>query len=211
MSGEDVTSDDVARADAGDADVDPADEEGLFPVDGRWFKIGFHLFLLAWMGFMVLEAAGYSRRMDWLLPLVIWVPVLAMLVARLVMMQFPWIVDWIMPTRDDEGEGMFAEIDSGGPRRTKTERERYEVYMIAWIVVLPFMMFYVGMGWTLLFYTFAFTYFFTDDARTSALVTGVVVLFTWVLFIEILQLIVWDGVLDIPGPLRIIADFRRSF
>jgi hypothetical protein len=185
------------------------DEEGLFSIDGRWFKIGFYLFLLGWLAYLMFRTAGYDAREDWLFPVVIAVPVTILLVLKMITFQYPQLIEKVLPDSASSGEDeMFEDVQEVGARNSKAEKEKYELIMIGWIIVLPFMMYFVGMGWTLILYTFAFTFYFTRNVRTSALVTGIVIVFVWVLFIEILQLIIWDGTLGLPDPLGILADFR---
>lgn len=185
-----------------------AADEGLFPVDGKWFTIGFYTFLLLWLLYILWESWGYADRQDFLFPFVVGIPILLLLVLKIITTQYPVIVEKVMP--EDAGESeLFEGVEGTGSRESKSEREKYELYMIGWIIILPFMMFYIGMGWTMLIYTFAFTWFFTRDVKTSALVTVVVMFFVWILFIEILSLIIWDGRLGLTGPLEIIDDFRN--
>ena len=189
------------------ADGGTVEEEGLFPVDGKWFKIGFYLFLLAWLGYMLFEAYGYTREQDYLFPLIIGIPIGLLLLLKLAIILFPEIAERALPD-EAEGDSMFEGGGSAGTRNSKAEKEKYELVMIGWIIVLPFMMFFVGMGWTLIVYTFAFTWYFTRSVRQSAMVTAIVIVFVWVLFIEILSLIVWDGTLGLPAPLETLADLR---
>lgn len=198
----------TADATATDADTTATDDdEGLFPVEAKWFTVGFYLFLLIWLGYLLWEALGYTSRQDYTFPLVIGFPLAVVTIAKLITVVYPQIVDWIMPEESGESE-MFEGVEGTGSRESKSEREKYELYMIGWIILLPFMMYILGMGWTMLLYTFGFTWFFTRDLRTSATVTVVVTIFVWILFIEILSLIIWDGLLGLPEPLEIIAGIR---
>lgn len=202
---DDASDERQRRADGGTAE----EEEGLFPVDGRWFKIGFYLFLLGWLAYLMAETAGYTNREDWLFPLLVAAPIAILLLIKLITIQYPGIAERALPDSASSGEDeMFEDVQEVGARNTKAAKEKYELVMIGWVLLLPFMMYFVGMGWTLILYTFAFTLYFTRDVRTSALVTGIVIVFVWVLFIEILQLIIWDGTLGLPDPLGLLADLR---
>lgn len=185
------------------------EEAGLFPVDGRWFKIGFYLFFLLWLGYLLAETLSYTNRQDWLFPIIIGIPLALLLVVKLVTIQFPGLTERVLPdSASSEEDEMFEAVQEVGARNTKSEKEKYELVMIGWIILLPFMMYFVGMGWTLIVYTFAFTWYFTRSVRTSAMVTAIVIVFVWILFIEILQLIIWDGVLGLPEPLETLVDLR---
>lgn len=191
------------RTDGGTVEED----EGLFPVGGKWFQVGFYLFLLSWLGFMLFEAYGYTREQDYLFPLVVGVPVMLLLLLKMLIVLYPKVATRLLPS-EAEGDSMFEGVEGVGTRNSKAEKEKYELIMIGWIIILPFMMYFAGMGWTLIVYTFAFTWYFTRSVRQAAMVTVVVIIFVWVLFIEILSLIVWDGTLGLPAPLETLADLR---
>lgn len=181
---------------------DPEEEVGLFPVGGVWFKVGFYLVILAWMGYVLGKAAGFTREQDWLFPFVIGVPIVLLILVKLVTIRYPALVERLVP-EGGAGSDMFAQIMEESTR-PRTERERYELYLVAWLVVLPVMMFVIGMGWTLLIYTFAFTWFFTRNLRTAGVVTVGVFLFIWILFVEILSMVIWDGLLGLVGPFQVL-------
>jgi hypothetical protein len=193
------------RADGGTVE----EEEGLISIDGKWFKIGFYLFLSVWLAYLLFETSSYSNRQDWLFPAIVGGPLVLLLVIKLLTIQYQGIVERVLPDSASSGESdMFEAVQEVGARNSKAEKEKYELVMIGWVILLPFMMFFVGMGWTLIIYTFGFTWYFTRSVRTSAMVTVIVIAFVWVLFIEILSLIVWDGALGLPAPLKTLADLR---
>lgn len=185
-------------------------EEGLFPVPNSWFTVAVYLMLLVWMSYIVFESLGYIRNEDWLFPLIIGAPVILMILARLLTITRPALTERITPDwGTSDGKQMFSE-GSEASNRSKAQREKYELFMLAWVILLPFMMFGIGMGWTVILYTFGFTWFFTRSVRDAALVTGVVIVFVWILFIEILQVVIWGGLFDIPGPLRLLVQVRQD-
>lgn len=183
-------------------------ERGLFPIHPRWFKIGFYVFLLSWLGYLLLETLRYDEFEDLLFPYIIGVPVGLLILIQLFIVQYPDLVDRITPERRgasaEDGE-LQQKLETAAETpgiRSKSEKERYELVMIAWVVVLPFMMYFVGMGWTLIAYVFSFTWYFVRDVKLAALVTVVVTVFVYVLFIHFLGMIIWTGEWGIPDPLR---------
>lgn len=185
-----------------------AAEQGLFDVDPRWFKIGFYLFLLLWLGYILLETLSYRAFEDLFFPYIVGIPVALLILLQLFIVQYPDTVERITPERrgatagDDELQERFDTATEAGGNRTKSEKERYELVMMAWVVVLPFMMYFIGMGWTLIVYVFAFTWYFVRDLKLATLITVVVTAFVYVLFIHFLGMIIWTGELGIPDPLR---------
>lgn len=183
-------------------------EAGLFPVHPRWFTLAFYGFLLAWLGYLLVETQSYRQFEDLLFPYIVGIPVGLLILIQLFIVQYPDLVDRMTPDQHGEtGEGgelqqRFETAATERTQRPKAEKERYELVMMAWVVVLPFMMYYVGMGWTLLLYVFTFTWYFVRDVRLAAIVTAVVTVFVYVLFIHFLGMIIWTGELGIVDPLR---------
>lgn len=182
-------------------------EPGLFEVDPKWFKVGFYLFLLLWLVYLLWETTTYDRFEDFFFPYVVGIPILVLTVLQLFIFRYPAIVDRLTPDRQDaapEGEDDLQQRLAKATETTgrpKAEREKYELVMIGWVIALPFMMFYIGMGWTLILYVFGFTWYFVRDLKTAASVTVVVVLFVYILFIRFLDMIVWFGVFGLADPL----------
>jgi hypothetical protein len=187
---------------------DEAVEEGLFSVNPKWFKVGFYLFILLWLAYLLVETLSYSKFEDLLFPYIIGLPVGLLILIQLFIVQYPDLVDRVTPERrgatpgDEELQHRIETATESAGSRPKAEKERYELVMMAWVTVLPFMMYYVGMGWTLIVYVFAFTWYFVRDVKLAALVTTVVTAFVYVLFIHFLSMIIWTGELGIPDPLR---------
>jgi hypothetical protein len=90
--------------------------------------------------------------------------------------------------------------------RSKREMDLYELRMVAWVVALPFIMYFLGIGWATVIYTFGFTWYFTGNPKVAAITTIVVVMFVIALFLNVLNMVIWDGILNFPDPLRFIDD-----
>lgn len=197
-------------------DADP-EEEGLFDIDPIWFKVGFFVFLLLWLAYILWETTSYDRFEDEFFPYVVGIPLLLMLVLQLTIIRYPSIVDRAMPSRSetaaDEDDELQQRLEQATDQaaRPKQEQERYEILMIGWIIILPFMMFYIGMGWTLVLYVFAFTWYFVRDIQTAATVTVVVFVFVYVLFIRFLDMILWTGQFELVDPLGYLDDIVDMF
>lgn len=197
----------------------PAGDEpapGLFDIDPKWFKVGFFVVLLLWLAYILWETTSYERFEDTFFPYVVGIPIAILIVIQLVVIQRPDLVDRVTPAREDAVEGddeLQQRLEEATARsgRPKAEREKYELVMFAWVIVLPFMMFYIGMGWTLILYVFAFTWYFVRDLRTATTVTIVVVLFVYVLFIRFLDMIVWTGQFGLADPLAYLDDVFDLF
>lgn len=212
-------SQDAARETLSDPAAGDGSESdpGLFDIDPQWFKIGFFVSLLLWLAYILWETTSYDRFEDTFFPYVVGIPIVLLIVLQLVIIRYPAVVDRFTPeqagaaeTGDDELQQRLEEATER-TGRTKREKEKYELVMIGWIIVLPFMMFYIGMGWTLVLYVYAFTWYFVRDHKTAASVTVVVVLFVYVLFIRFLDMIVWVGQFGLADPLELIDSVLDGF
>ena len=188
-----------------------AEEAGLFPVDGKWFEIAFYAVLLGWLLYLLAETSTYDDFEDFFFPFLLGVPLAFAIVVHLVTLRYPWIVERLLPESEQSAveadmEQRVEELDlEEGPARTPSERDKWEIYMIVWVALLGAMMYYVGMGWTIVVYTLVFTYFLTRDVKKSIFVTLVVIVFIWVLFLQLLEMIIWRGTLGLPDPLVYVS------
>lgn len=187
-------------------------ENVLADVPPVWLKISFYLFLLLWISYIVYEASTYSRFNNYFFPMLVGFPVIILLLLNLIFVKYPGVVDRLTPQSQSGKEAdMFADIEGmEESTRTKIEEYRYEIAMIGWIILLPVMNYFLGMGFSTLIYTFTLTYYLTRNLRTSIAVTLGVLIFVWILFIEILGMIIWEGTIPFPDPLRIMTDLISS-
>jgi hypothetical protein len=194
----------------GTNDETTGQEEGLVPIPSHWFKLGFFLFLLVWLSYLLYEATMWEGFEDYLFIYILAPIVYVLLAYRTLVLLAPerlqslvGRLEFLDQSKQEEsvGEDVEAEVDSFG-RESKAEQERYALYMLVWITALPFAIFFFGMAWTLPVYIFGFVWFFTGNLRRAALVTVFAVVFIYILFIEILNLLLWTGQLGLPNPLN---------
>lgn len=217
------TQDNSTNADISDGNIDAnrntigdtnekQEDAGLFPIRPKWFKIGFYTFLLVWTLYILREALTYDDFEDYFFPYMLSVPILLLILIKLVTVQYPVILDWVMPSREvadsQAQETVQRQIEgateSAASKRPKAKQEEYELIMLFWVMVLPFMMYFLGMGLTLPLYIFGFTWFFVRNLKTAVGITLLVNAFVYVLFIRILDMIVWTGVWGLPDPFEFI-------
>lgn len=187
-------------------------EEGLFPVRSLWFEMAFYVFLLVWLSYILYEALGWESFENYLFVYILAPIIVILLVYRIISRLAPDTVTALgaMPGTEATEETTTeseSEFDTPGetesrPERPKSEREKYVIYMILWTAALPVLMFFFGMAWSLPVYIFSFVWFFTDSLKQSAIVTLVSIGFIYVVFIEILNILLWEGYLGLPNPLN---------
>lgn len=189
-----------------DSDHDHRSEEsGLFPVAPVWFSVGFYALLFVWAAYLLYETLSFSAFEDYALPFLILPIVLLLIALKVFTLLFPEKADRLRPSnRADATSDIKRQVEkqsSENSTRTKAEREKYELVVLAWVVALPFTMYVIGMGWSIILYVMGFTWYFTRDAKLAVSTTVGVTAFVTVLFMFILDMVIWTGVLGLPDPL----------
>lgn len=186
-------------------------DEGLFPIRPLWFKLGFFCFLLVWLSYLLYEATAWEGFEDYLFVYLLAPIIYVLLIYRAAVLLAPdrlrqmidrlEFLDRIQENRSVDETVSKTNAEPHG-RKSKAEEEKYAIYMILWVAALPVAIFLFGMAWTLPVYIFGFTWFFTGSTRKATLVTVVAVVFIYVLFIEILNVLLWTGYLGLPNPVN---------
>lgn len=172
-------------------------ETGLFDISPKQYKIGFYLILLGWIGYMFVKLQEFSHPADTLLPTILMALGIPLVVAKIAVIWRPEIAEYVMP--DESGARGTVESMMGGDdiQRSKEEREKIEIKMALWIVLLPISIYYLGIGWAILIYSFAFSMYFIRDVRTSIINAAVIVSLAYVLFVKVLGILIWEGKLPV--------------
>lgn len=209
------------QANFDDQDVQNSDqaqlteESHLLPLSSLWRTIGFYLFLLAWAGYMLYETLSYTNFEDYALPYMMTGLLVVLIPLKIFTLLYPDLTERLMlqGSESDVSDHVKSQVENqmSHSTRSKAEQEKYELLMIGWVVVLPFMMYWIGMGWTLLIYVFAFTWFFTRNLRLAATTTIGVTAFIVILFMYVLDMIIWTGVFGFPDPLVYLEDLLENF
>lgn len=181
----------------------PAEEAGLYPIEPRYFVIAFYLLIALWAAYLLSEAITYDRIADFFFPYLLLGLLAVLLVVKLTQLVFPEVMRSLAPTAESSAMTP-ANVGEVEIARSKRKQELYELRMVAWVVALPFIMYYFGIGWAAVVYTFGFVWYFLGDVKLAALTTVVVVAFVVALFLNVLNMVIWDGVLGLPDPLRVI-------
>lgn len=181
-------------------------ESGLFPFRSEWFSLAFYVGIAAW----VLLLLYWARSWQWtnkLFPLLVGVPVVLFTLMQVVYVWYPGVFERLSPDRvtggtaDDLSEDLGETPEDNTVSRSKEEQQRWELYMLGWVTVLPVLMYVVGFAVSIPIYTFALGWFFLRDVRTALGLTVGVSLFIYVLFVLLLGVPLWEGILGIPDPL----------
>lgn len=185
-------------------------EAGLFPVASVWFSIGFYALLFVWAAYLLYETLSFSAFEDYAIPFLLLPVVLLLIALKVFILLFPEKANQLRPSdQADVTSNIKRQVknqSSENSTRTKAEQEKYELIMLAWVIALPFMMYVIGMGWSIILYVMGFTWYFTRDVKLAVLTTVGVTAFITLLFMYILEMIIWTGVLGLPDPLVYFND-----
>lgn len=162
----------------------------LFPVRSEVFRTLFHLCILSWGAYLLLEAWGWQRR-DRLFPLIAIALLFCLITGRFVQIWAPQLVP-------DRPASDGYEIDTGESGRSLAKQELYVVYLLCWLVALTLLIFFIGFVNALVVFIPSFVYFFKRSARMSLVVLVIAYALTYILFILILDIYPWEGYFGVP-------------
>lgn len=168
-------------------------DEGLFPITSKQYEIGLYLFLSGWLIYMFVQIQQFSHTADVLFPTILFALGAPLIAIKLITIQCPGIVDRLLPNQKSAQGTVESKLGSDNIQRTRKEREKVELLMAFWIVLLPFFMYYIGLGWAIFVYSFSFSMFFIKDLKTSVINTIVIVGLAYVLFVKVLGILIWEG------------------
>lgn len=165
-------------------------EESLVGLDPKWLRSSFYLFLLIWASYLLLRAQNWPSQ-DRLFPLIIGGIMLILIPIYLLNIHLEFVSD----TEDESSTGVETSSTS---TRSKKEKEKHAVIVVGWVTVFFVLTYLIGFAYAIPLFVFFFLWFYLRDLKTSMVVTLLLVLFLYILFIEVLNLKVWQGILDLP-------------
>lgn len=176
------------------------EEEGLFPFDTDLLVKAFFVVVLLWGIYLALQIPTFDREADKVYPRLLVAGLLLLTAVQLAKMQFPGIVDRLVPEEasTDETQQLREELqETGGESRGRSRRERhkYEINISLWVTVLPVLMFVFGFAYVLPPFVFALTYYMERSVPKALLTTGLFIAFGYVIFLELLNVPLWQGML----------------
>lgn len=179
-------------------------EKKLYPGSHWHYQLLFYVFMLGWATYMLAEVFTYDSFEDWFFPAFFLPAAIVLLSAYIFKHVYPEIWYRFLP---EEGESRMESLFKGTSDRTLYEEQKIETVLFGWVILLAAGAFYLGMGLFLPIWLFAFLYYFTRNLTHSLVLTVVVIGFLWLLFIEILNMIIWTGRWQVLNPTEIINEF----
>lgn len=171
--------------------------EVLAEVDGRYRSAAFFLGVGAYVLLQVFTALGYRPDVR-LFPLVIGIPLLGLIAAQVVLLLFGErlgfrMTDLFENVTQMEFEGIVDIPDD--------VRYRREFEMVVWTAALIVLVWLVGIMVAIAVFVFVFIYAYERSLTRSLVAMVVTYGFVYVLFIQILDAVLYEGVyaIRIPG------------
>lgn len=199
------------------------EEESLLPIDQKWLFFAFYLSILVWISYLIWEARQYGPQ-DVLFMYVIFPVLFVLLCIQLLKYVKPGLISQtrrktseaiqsVVPefgvsetVTSDDGEGAREDLKqqvesaTSGGNRSRREQHKYEIQMIGAVLLLGVGVYLIGLIYALPIFVFLFVLYYDRSILTAAGVTLVFSLIMYILFINLLSVVLWDGILDLPMP-----------
>lgn len=185
--------------------------DGIFPLSYgiRDFQIAFYLAGLLFILFLIATGLMRFSNRDLLFPLLVAVPTVILTVGHIIFLAFPSLEERFIPERGDTGDDSIplvaeTEAEDEDEVRPAGERQRLALITIAWTVLLPILVYYLGFAYGLPIYVFGFIWYYRGNLRLAAVVSVGFSVAAYIFFIRILGMIPWEGTLGLPNILNMI-------
>lgn len=158
-----------------------------------WREILVYVFIGLWLGWLLFEAVGWTRREDWLFPFGIGGIALGLVALRIAFLAVgeEWIPEVISADEDDDS--FMAEVMETTSERPKRQRDLMALLMLLWIGGSIVAFYYLGFFETLWIAIFAFLYAFKRDLKVAVGLTIVYTAFIFILYAVIIKILPWEG------------------
>lgn len=187
------------------ADAASESDGGWFPipVSETGLKFLFYGGLLLYVGSHVALAREWSWE-NKLFPFLVGIPLLSLIMVNMVLIRYPSIRGRLTPdtySRDRMSEALSSSSDVV---RSRAERHKAELKIVAWTVALPGAVYLLGFAYSLPPYVFVFTLYHTRDLKKAATGTLLFTVFSYLVFLVMLNLRMYHGVIGLPNILDYI-------
>lgn len=169
---------------------------------GKWLEIGLLVGVILWVLYLLPMALSWDRLADQLFPLLS-IALVLLLASIQILRNVSETVDAIFTPEETDG---FSQEDFGqsGEETPVQEDGRTIFTLMGWVVLFPIMVYYLGFGLATPVYTFAIFWYYHRDLKHTVILSLILLVGMYVLFIWFLGIQVGDGVLNVPDPLDYI-------
>lgn len=189
-------------------------ERKLIPISSKWLETIFYVILLIWVLYLLSEVSGYTTFEDYLAPYLFITIMCSLIIIKIGSIFFPDIYKkYTITDNDSPTDHVKNQVEERNAQNIRTGdlRTKYEMKMVLWASILPFLMYGLGMGWAIIIFVFSFSLYFLQKIKTAILITVIIAIFMTVLFIQILNIRLWTGLHDFPDPLVYLGEIISMF
>lgn len=174
--------------------VDERAFEKIAAVDSRYWASLFFGGVFAYVALLVMQAGGYSADPR-LFPLLIGVPLLALIVGQVALLIFGDRLGIESVDLFESAHELTVE-DERTEMEATIEQNRREAEMLVWALVSFGLIWLFGHIIALVVFVFGFIYAYERDLKRALLATAVTFGFIYLLFVSILGASLWEGILE---------------
>lgn len=161
-----------------------------------WFRRIFYIILVIWLSYMLLQTREWNLFEDYFFPLLVGVPGLLLLIL---LFSVEEIKQNGLQDTDDNQDKLVQEISD--EERSSLE-PRKGLAAVGWVLAFPIVLYLFGLVWGLPMFLLIFSYYLLRDVKKSVGLTVIIVVFIYGLFFEMLNVLVWEGIFDLPNILN---------
>lgn len=145
---------------------------------------------------MLLQTREWTLFEDYFFPLLVGVPGLFLLILLFFVEEFRQNG---LQDADQDQEELVQEISD--EERSSLE-PRKGLAAVGWVLTFPIVLYLLGLVWGLPLFLLLFSHYLLRDVKKSVGLTIIVVIFIYGLFFEMLNVLVWEGIFDLPNILN---------
>lgn len=169
------------------------EDERLLPMGSELRQSVIYAIVFVWATYLLVQARNWPNQ-DRLFPVIISVFVVILVPIQLSKIHFPEL----MSAFTDGGEMLASTMTEPKTERTKREREMHALIVIGWLTAFFLISYVFGFLYSIPLFVFSFIWYYLRDARTALIITAAFTVVSYLLFIELLSLRVWRGVVELP-------------
>lgn len=168
----------------------------------KGLEIGLLIGVIIWVLYLLPMALSWNRLADQLFPLLSIALVLLLSFIQL-LRNISEKVDEIFTAKETDS---FSQKDFGQSGEEIPAREDGKTIftLMGWVVLFPIMIYYLGFGLATPIYTFSIFWYYHRDLKHTLVLSFILLIGMYVLFIWFLGIQVGSGALNVPDPLDYI-------
>lgn len=190
------------------SDATTESDSGFFPipVGETELKLLFYGALLIYVVSHLVLARDWSWE-NKLFPFLVGIPMIALIVINMVLIKYPSLrerfTDADKPTNKIT-EALSSSTDESETVIERAARHRAELGIVLWTISLPIAVYLLGFAYSLPPYVFVFILYYLQDLKKAVVGTVVFTAFSYVVFLVLLNLRVYHGVVGLPNILEYV-------